>query len=58
MRKILFGLWRDEEGAETAEWVLIVALLVLVTIAVYNGILRNELMGLVNNMVTKIGNIL
>ena len=54
MKKILFGLWRDEEGAETAEWVVIVALLVVVGIAIYNGILRNELSDLVNDIGTQL----
>ena len=57
MKKFLVGLWKDEEGAETAEWVVIVALLVVVGIAIYNGILRTELEGLVNDIGAQIGNI-
>ena len=54
MKKFLVGLWKDEEGAETAEWVVIVALLVVVGIAIYNGILRTELEGLVGDIGTQI----
>ena len=57
MKKFLVGLWKDEEGAETAEWVVIVALLVVVGIAIYNGILRTELTNLVNDIGTQIGGI-
>jgi len=43
VRSFLRRLWRDEAGAETAEWVVIVAFLVLVGVAIYNGILRQQL---------------
>lgn len=43
MKKWFKRLWKDESGAETAEWVVIVALLVIVGIAIYNGVLRQEL---------------
>ena len=43
MKSLLHRLWIDEEGAEIAEWVVVVALLVLVGIAIYNGVLKTQL---------------
>jgi Flp pilus assembly pilin Flp len=37
MKKFLLKLWQDEEGAETAEWLVIVALLVAVGVTVYGA---------------------
>jgi len=51
MKKWFKRLWKDESGAETAEWVVIVALLVIVGIAIYNGVLREQL----SNAVETIG---
>jgi Flp pilus assembly pilin Flp len=47
MNKFLMKLWKEEEGAETAEWLVIVALIVAVAILVYNGVLKTALTGLV-----------
>ncbi len=39
-------LWADESGAETAEWVVIVAFLVISAIAVFQGPVASTLVGL------------
>lgn len=57
MKNFLKRLWQEEDGAETAEWVVIVALLVVVAIAIYNGILRTTLSGVVTNISTSISGI-
>ena len=43
MKDLFYRLWHDEEGAEIAEWVVVVALLVIVGVIIYNQILRREL---------------
>ena len=43
MKDRIFNLWKEEDGAETAEWLLIAALLVAVGIAVYEGVLQPQL---------------
>ena len=43
MKKLFLKLWKDEEGAEIAEWVIVVALLVFVGSAIYFGILQGQL---------------
>jgi Flp pilus assembly pilin Flp len=50
MKNFLMNLWQDESGAETAEWVVIVALILAVAIGVYNGILNTQLTNLVNRI--------
>ena len=57
MNKFLMKLWKEEEGAETAEWLVIVALIVAVAILVYNGVLKTALTGLVDKISLTIGNI-
>ena len=57
MKNFLKRLWKEEDGAETAEWVVIVALLVVVAIFIYNGILRTTLSGVVTDISTKIDTI-
>jgi Flp pilus assembly pilin Flp len=37
MKKFLLKLWQDEEGAETAEWLVIAAILVFIGTTVYQG---------------------
>ena len=54
MKNFLMKLWKEEDGAETAEWVVIVALILIVATALYTGLLSDEL----NGVVTSIGNIL
>ncbi len=43
MKSLFLKLWNDEEGAEIAEWVVVVALLVIVAILIYNGILQGPI---------------
>jgi Flp pilus assembly pilin Flp len=50
MKELLLKLWKDEEGAEIAEWVIVVALLVFVGSAIYFGILQGELSDAVNTI--------
>jgi len=54
MKTLLSRLWHDEEGAEIAEWVVVVALLVIVGIFIYNQILKGELSKAVNLIGSKI----
>ena len=50
----LLTLWNHEEGAETAEWIVIVALIVAVAIIVYFGVLKGALSGAVSTVGSKI----
>lgn len=43
MKTLLMRLWRDESGAEIAEWVAVVALVVVVAFGVYTGVLGETL---------------
>ena len=43
MKTLLIRLWRDESGAELAEWVAVVALVVVVAFGVYTGVLGETL---------------
>ena len=43
MKNLLARLWSDENGAETAEWLVIAGALVAVGIFVYTGILKDGL---------------
>ena len=54
MKNLLMKLWKEEEGAETAEWLVIVALILGVAVIIYQGVLATELTGIV----TAIGGIL
>ena len=45
-------LWKEEEGAETAEWLVIVALIVGVAVLIYNGVLVQALTDLVTYIST------
>jgi len=54
MKHLLYRLWKDEEGAEIAEWIVVVALLVIVAVLIYNGILKRELSNAVEVIGTKI----
>jgi Flp pilus assembly pilin Flp len=54
MKNFLMKLWQEEDGAETAEWLVIVALILVVAVAIYTGVLQQEL----NDVVTAIGTIL
>jgi Flp pilus assembly pilin Flp len=50
MKQFLLKLWQDKEGAETAEWLVIVAILVVVALAVYNTELQTMLSGIVTSI--------
>ncbi|MCB1722246.1 MAG: Flp family type IVb pilin [Chromatiaceae bacterium] len=50
MKNLMLRLWKEEEGAETAEWLLIVGLLVAVGVAVYSVALSDGLEGLVTTI--------
>lgn len=54
MKDLFLKLWNDEEGAEIAEWVVVVALLVIVAILIYSNILSGQLSQLVTNIGAKI----
>lgn len=43
MKTLLIRLWRDESGAELAEWVAVVALVVVIAFGVYTGVLGETL---------------
>jgi Flp pilus assembly pilin Flp len=58
MKKILMHIWQDEIGAETAEWIIIAALITTVAAAVYPGVLQPALEGAVayiEGVVTGVG---
>lgn len=57
MKKLMKKLWTEESGAETAEWLVIVALITIVAIAVYQGVLQGALSGLVTQITTLFGTI-
>jgi len=50
MKSMLYRLWKDEEGAEIAEWVVVVALLVGVGYVIYHNVLTGELSTAVNTI--------
>ena len=50
MKDFLLKLWKNEEGAETAEWILVVALIVAVAIIIYTGVLQTSLSTAVTNV--------
>ena len=45
MKNFLLRLWKEEEGAETAEWLIVVALIATVAAALYAGVLEDALTG-------------
>ena len=56
MNAFLKRLWRDESGAETAEWLVIAAILVAVGAAVYGPTNSGALFNTLSSGVTSIGN--
>jgi len=54
MANMLVRLWKDESGAEVAEWVIVVALLVIVALVIYNQILQGTLSNAVKTIGSKI----
>jgi Flp pilus assembly pilin Flp len=57
MKNFLMNIWQDESGAETAEWIVIVALILAVAMGVYNGVLNTQLNALVTRLGTAIASI-
>jgi pilus assembly protein Flp/PilA len=53
MKNFLLRLWKDEEGAEFVEWVIIVALIAVAAIAVY-GSLETTLGAKLNEVIANI----
>lgn len=49
MKNFLLKLWRDEEGAELVEWVVIVALIAAAAVATY-ALLETRISSLMENV--------
>ena len=43
MKTLFKRLWQEEDGADTAEWVVITAMVIGVAVVVYNGVLSDSL---------------
>ncbi|WP_163559619.1 Flp family type IVb pilin [Halomonas sp. NO4] len=59
MNKLMQGIerfWKDEEGAETVEWVLIVSLLVAATVGLF-ATLGDQLEAVITQITTYLGTI-
>ena len=54
MKELLLELWVEDTGAETAEWLIIVALILAVAVSLYQTVLQNA----INSVVTAIEGIL
>jgi Flp pilus assembly pilin Flp len=50
MKNFLMNIWQDESGAETAEWIVIVALILAIAIVVYPGTLQPALVALMGRI--------
>ena len=52
MMKTMLSHGRDEKGAEMVEWIVVVAVLAVVALAVFgpNGVLQNALTGGINKI--------
>ena len=50
MKKLLKRFWTEESGAETAEWVVIVAFLVIIAAAIFQGTVRGTLTNLAGSL--------
>jgi Flp pilus assembly pilin Flp len=57
MKQFLLKIWQDETGAETAEWVVIVGLILAVAITIYTGVLQTSLTELVTRISALIGTV-
>ena len=53
MKNHLLKLWKDEEGAELVEWVVIVALIAAAAVAVYS-LLKDRLMDEMNEVLDEV----
>ena len=56
MKNLLNRLWKDDEGAELVEWVVIVALIAAAAIAVYS-LLKDQLTAEMNEILSEIRSI-
>jgi Flp pilus assembly pilin Flp len=56
MKNFLMNIWQDESGAETAEWVVVVALILAVGIAIYPGTLQPLLTSVIDGIGTTLTN--
>lgn len=43
MKNLLMDIWQDESGAETAEWLVVVSLILVVAVAIYTLVLQGVL---------------
>jgi len=59
MVKKLVSLFRNERGAEMVEWIVVVAVLAVVALAVFgpNGVLQNALSGGVNKIANSLNSL-
>ena len=57
--KKLVNLFRNERGAEMVEWIVVVAVLAVVALAVFgpNGVLQNALSGGVNKIANSLNSL-
>ncbi len=53
MKDLLLKLWKDEEGAELVEWVVIVALIAAAAIATYT-LLEDRISALMDTVLSNI----
>lgn len=53
MKNLLLKLWKDEEGAELVEWVVIVALIAAAAIATYS-LLEDRISALMDTVISNI----
>lgn len=55
MKDLLLKLWKDEEGAELVEWVVIVALIAAAAIATY-AMLETRISTLMSKVISNVEN--
>jgi Flp pilus assembly pilin Flp len=54
MKTLFTRLWEEEDGADTAEWVVITAMVIGVAVVVYNGVLSDSLVEAVDSIDVKV----
>jgi Flp pilus assembly pilin Flp len=54
MKTLFKRLWQEEDGADTAEWVVITAMVIGVAVVVYNGVLSDSLVDAVDSIDVKV----
>ena len=54
MKTLFTRLWEEEDGADTAEWVVITAMVIGVAVVVYNGVLSDSLVDAVGSIDVKV----